>query len=275
MQPTPNHLTGIYRSNDPIDNLRIKLTLLKLNTLTQVFGSKNNAADVIPADSGASTTTVQQPTLAGHQQHIESYIFAWQQKQLGRHELRRFADAKNCHTDLHKKYNRIATGDAGDGRPPHTDNKVFTYVHEDDHHHQQVSPINGDGSQRDDDNDDEQHDDALFKWKDLQAAVRTLNADVFTMHIMAHLGADDSDDAETELFVLKWCPRTSVLSVYPDFNDPISSPYLHEINASSRHWYQYALENVSASSLAVDDGESVIISNKDYAVRNVRNSYST
>lgn len=225
MLRTYTHRTGVYRSKDPITNLRIKVTILKLNTLIQDSSLHQNP-----------TSSESQPAAA------VSFTFAWQQKILGHHEHRRYADLANCHTDLQKKYHQLSQGDEDDATDaPKT--QVFTYVHDDDYGG--LCP------------DSHSHPN---KWQALQANIDRLYGRCERMHVMAHLGdkqpADDSCN-ETELFALFWCPNTRTLSVYPDFNQLSATPYLHEINSNSRHWYQYAMENVSPVCRQTDDDENV------------------
>lgn len=59
------------------------------------------------------------------------------------------------------------------------------------------------------------------------------------MYIMADL------EEEVILVVIKYRPTDGLLLIYPDFNNIETNPYLKEIDADSRHMYQYSIENLS------------------------------
>lgn len=220
MQRTFTHRTGVYRSKDPITNLRIKLTILKLNTLIQESSLPPNPS---PSES--------QPSSA-------SFTFAWQQKTLGQHERRRYGDLANCHTDQQKQYHQLSQIES-DAAAAAAETHVFTYVHDDEYGG--LCPDSHSHTQ---------------KWSAFQANIDELYGRCERMHVMAHLGDKPADSRnETELFALFWSPDTRTLFVYPDFNQLSTTPYLHEINSNSRHWYQYALENVSSVWRRNGDGD--------------------
>lgn len=59
------------------------------------------------------------------------------------------------------------------------------------------------------------------------------------MYIMAEL------EQEVVLAVIKYRANDGLLLVYPDFNNIEINPYIKEIDAESRHIYQYSVENLS------------------------------
>lgn len=52
-------------------------------------------------------------------------------------------------------------------------------------------------------------------------------------------------EEEVILVVIKYRPSDGLLLIYPDFNNIETNPYLKEIDADSRHMYQYSIENLS------------------------------
>lgn len=59
------------------------------------------------------------------------------------------------------------------------------------------------------------------------------------MYIMAEL------EEEVILAIIKYRVTDGLLLVYPDFNDIDHNPYIREIDADSRHIYQFCIENLS------------------------------
>lgn len=101
---------GVYRSKDPVENLRIKVILRKVT-------ASSSDADDSPGGAGAYDTF--------------SEAIGWQQKLFSRAELERYRVAENCTTTLEKDYHqRVGQLDAAAGTERQ---RLFTYVNNDDY----------------------------------------------------------------------------------------------------------------------------------------------
>lgn len=100
---------GVYRSKDPVDNLRIKVNLRK------VTASSSDADDGHVARSYDTFTQA----------------VSWQQKLFSRAELEKYRSADNCTTTLEKDYHqRVGQLDAAANTERQ---RLFTYVNNDDY----------------------------------------------------------------------------------------------------------------------------------------------
>lgn len=110
-----NQMTGIYRTADNIENLKIKVTfkiifsLIKIPPFNSLDDETNNLAN-------------------NDDQEVVELI--WQEKRLSFKEIQAYQFKENCKTDLEKKYNQtIKTKHLSGGvKVP---GKIFTYTMED------------------------------------------------------------------------------------------------------------------------------------------------
>lgn len=286
-----------------LKKLNCLIRVPKLNTTTSTNASGVHQAAEIPT----TATTSSSHDAIDETDELETHTIHWHEKRLSQKEIDFYNDQENCETDIHKEYHRLIKING-----LHDENrmydKIFTYVPDDCY----APPSDDDGGKNDvsvgvtsgagankefnlnavrnqrrtkrrrrrrrqrirensggDENDDEE---AISHHNN---GTTDSNSVYETMYVMADLVAS----VETVLFIIRWNAGEGLLLVYPDFNVIHSNPYLKEINADSRHMYQYALENLSNSTKAVvatEDGDTAddwqlnselqVISNKVRAV---------
>lgn len=170
---------------------------------------------------------------------IESHTMRWQEKRLSRTEIEQYSEPNMCKTDIQKEYLLKIREHNLNGATKKPD-KIFTYTTDDC-----WQPNNTDVQAKSD------------------RTSKMVDANVDRMYIMADL------QEETILFTIKW-QSNGLLTVYPDFNDLAKDPYLIEIDADSRHIYQYAIEIVSQTELKEDDGAAAHVDGQLNVMAKVR-----
>jgi len=117
-----NKKTGIYLSNDDIDNLQVCVNLKKLNALIKV--PKFQLHDLYDEQ--------QQNDEPEFDENIETINIKWQEKRFSMFEINYYNLKENCKTDLHKKYHKIIKeNNFAEIIQNSTTYKIFTYVQED------------------------------------------------------------------------------------------------------------------------------------------------
>ncbi|XP_076335424.1 tectonic-like complex member MKS1 isoform X2 [Tachypleus tridentatus] len=111
------HPPGIYRTHDPIQNLKIRVYLEKL-----VASSVVKEAQIEEENSG---TELQQLRLK--KELKEELIVKWQEKCFSQRELDKYCEERNLHTFLERKYHQQVLGlESSSNRK--TTSHLFTYV---------------------------------------------------------------------------------------------------------------------------------------------------
>lgn len=256
----------------------------KLNTLTTTTASGYPAAE-----TSTTATTLSTHDVVDETDELETHTVQWQEKRLSQKEIDFYNDQENCETDIHKEYHRLIKING-----LHDENrmydKIFTYVPDDCY----APPSDDDGTKdavsvgatatvsgvgankefnlnavrkqrrtkhrrrrrrrrqrmRENSGGGENDEEAISQHN---IGTSDSNSVYETMYVMADLVAS----VETVLFTIRWNAREGLLLVYPDFNVIHSNPYLKEINADSRHMYQYSLENLSNAATVVEATEDV------------------
>lgn len=257
----------------------------KLNTSTTATSSGYPAAET----TSTTATTLSTHDSVDETDELETYTIQWHEKRLSQKEIDFYNDQENCETDIHKEYHRLIKING-----LHDENrmydKIFTYVPDDCY----APPSDDDGAKdvvsvgatatvsgvgankefnlnavrkqrrtkhrrrrrrrrqrmRENSGGGENDEEAISQHNN---GTSDSNSVCETMYVMADLVAS----VETVLFIIRWNAREGLLLVYPDFNVIQSNPYLKEINADSRHMYQYSLENLSNATTVVVATEAV------------------
>ncbi|XP_059147289.1 tectonic-like complex member MKS1 [Physella acuta] len=125
----PDCATAYYRSNDPIKNLKIKVTLKRVSASF----ADENVAPPAPSDSGVELTTFKkQKKKKTHE--FEECIIGWQQKIFCQREIDYYSNKDNCKNVLDQKYHQETLALQNKKKQK---NMIFTYVDHDEFSHQQ------------------------------------------------------------------------------------------------------------------------------------------
>lgn len=265
--------------------LPTRVTLKKLNCLIRVpkLTSTSTTASGYPAAETSTATTLSTHDTVDESDELETHTVQWHEKRLSQKEIDFYNDQENCKTDIHKEYHRLIKING-----LHDENrmydKIFTYVPDDCY----APPSDDDGTRDDVSTEATATGVGANKEFNLNAVRKRTkhrrrrrrrrqrmrensgggdeeaisqpnngtsdsNSVYETMYVMADL----VESVETVLFIIRWNVREGLLLVYPDFNVIHSNPYLKEINADSRHMYQYSLENLSNATTVVVATEDV------------------
>ncbi|XP_034235784.1 Meckel syndrome type 1 protein-like [Thrips palmi] len=273
--------TGIYKTNDPIQNLKIRVHLRHVKAahipLPQ-FVNEDQERDLDGASSASATASV---TVSGTSQargnssDDEIKTFAWQEKVFSRYEIDLYNDISNCHTALQEQYHKEIRTITSVHRQNSQQDRLFTYVHNDD-----VSSI-----QEDEDtptlSSEPHHNHLVIAMRQLQTKQRYVPRNIFRrekmrrrqvlvqegqgnaefhlqglpqaacqrMYIMADLSSlNDVGANEYVLCVVRWNAASGSLFVSPDICGPPteSKPYRIEVDGDARNVYEYWLELASS-----------------------------
>lgn len=173
---------------------------------------------------------------------VEFYDFRWQQKRFSAREIEFFGNADNCKSDTEKEYYRLIQKSSDTDA---TQRRIFSFVRDDKfaeiwiNRNAFIENVESNSEWLDAIDIDTELYNENAKEEELKCT-RFKNLNMFeTMYIMADL------EQELLLFTIKYRPNDGLLLVYPDFNHIERNPYVKEVNAESRRFYQYAIENVS------------------------------
>lgn len=271
--------TGIYKTNDPIQNFKIRVHLRHVKAVhipLPQFISEDQERDLDGASSASATASVTvsgTSQVRGNSAEDEIKTFSWQEKVFSRYEVELYKNLSNCHTALQEQYHKEVTI----LHRQHTQqDRLFSYVHNDN-----VSSI-----QEDEDTptigNEANVNHLVYAMRQLQIKQRYIPRKIFRrdkikrrpvllqegkgnaqfhlqgapqvacqqMYIMADLSsANDSIGAnEYVLCAIRWNAATDSLIVTPDLCGPPSTtkPYRIEVDGDARNVYEYWLELVSA-----------------------------
>ncbi|CAL1531946.1 unnamed protein product [Lymnaea stagnalis] len=125
----PDCGTAYYRSNDPIKNNKIKVTLKKVSASFAEEGAK----PVTTTESGVELATIGKQKKKKSPDH-EECIIGWQQKIFCQREIEFYSNKDNCKNVLDQKYHQEVLSLINKRRQK---NMIFTYVDHDPFSHQQ------------------------------------------------------------------------------------------------------------------------------------------
>ncbi|XP_013775217.1 Meckel syndrome type 1 protein homolog, partial [Limulus polyphemus] len=111
------HPPGIYRTHDPIQNLKIRVCLEKLAVSSVVKEAQ--------LEEEGSGTKLQQLCL--RKELEEDAIFKWQEKCFSQRELDKYCEERNLHTFLERKYHQQVLSLESSSNQK-TASRLFTYV---------------------------------------------------------------------------------------------------------------------------------------------------
>lgn len=271
--------TGVYKTNDPIQNFKIRVHLRHVKAahipLPQ-FVNEDQERDLDGASSASATASV---TVSGTSQargnssDDEIRTFSWQEKVFSRYEIELYNEIANCHTALQEQYHKEIRTIIH--RQNSQQERLFTYVHNDN-----VSSI-----QEDEDtsilSSETHHNHLVIAMRQLQMKQRYAPRKFFRrekmrrrqvliqegqgnaefhlqglpqascqkMYIMADLSSlNDIGSNEYVLCVIRWNAASGSLFVSPDLCGPPTEtkPYRIEVDGDARNVYEYWLELASS-----------------------------
>lgn len=222
-----NHkITGIYRTTDNIDDLKIRITFKTIISLIII-----PSFHPIPTESSSEVKTDEN----------EVVELQWQEKRLSTKEIQAYQFKENCKTDLEKKYHQlIKSRHLGSGEK--SAGKIFTYTTEDNFDPEDFSALNKPDDVIDSKSDISSHSSVKQPStpKKFGMSLLTTTRGFETYYVMVELNID------IVLIVIKWRKADGLLVIYPDFNNIHHSPYLLEVDADTKQMYNFSVENISA-----------------------------
>ncbi|XP_063696561.1 tectonic-like complex member MKS1 [Culicoides brevitarsis] len=227
-----NQMTGIYRTADKIENLKIRVTFKTIFSLIKI--PPYNAIDENVAEM--------------QRDEIEIVDLKWQEKRLSCKEIQSYQYSEQCKTDLEKQYHEIIQKKklTKEGKTP---GKIFTYTAEDKRDLTRfVVEMPDDTTKLD---ADSSHSKSSSASSDLISSVSKSNQRKFghsldvtnrgfeSYYIMIEL------HTEMVLITINYRKTDGLLVVFPDFNDFKSNPYMLEVDADTKQMYHFGLQNIS------------------------------
>lgn len=223
-----NQITGVYRTSDKIENLKIRVTFKTIFSLIKI--PPYNAID-------ENVTEMQKD-------EIETIDLSWQEKRLSFKEIQSYQYTEQCKTDLEKQYYEMIRKKrlTSEGKVP---GKIFTYTIEDkrdlssfvlnmpndlEHHSSNTSArsVNTDLI-------------SPMMSRKFGNSLDLTNRGFESYYIMVEL------HTEIMLITINYRKYDGLLVVFPDFNDFTSNPYILEVDADTKQTYHFGLENISLS----------------------------
>ncbi|KAK0058729.1 Meckel syndrome type 1 protein [Biomphalaria pfeifferi] len=260
----PDCGTAYYRSNDPIKNLKLKVTIKRVSAS---FADENVQPSSSTESTGVELATLTKQKKKKKSNEYEECIVGWQQKIFCQREIEFYSNKDNCQNVLDLKYHQEVTTLL---KKQHQKNIIFTYVDHDPFSHQQEgtfsmtnmmekpSPLAKKMAQVRCRRIGGRH----LREKEQGSIPKTLIVDenpseeaklrnhleappIQVMYIMADLGPSNKTPDETDEYVL--CAikidANGVLCVRPDFTGG-RRPYSIE-TFMTREGFDYTIENIS------------------------------
>ncbi|KAK3919061.1 Meckel syndrome type 1 protein [Frankliniella fusca] len=290
-------LTGIHKTNDPIQNLKIRVHLRHVKAahipLPQFINEdQERDNDGTSSASATASVTVSGTSQArGNSSEDEVKTFSWQEKVFSRFEIELYKSLANCHTALQEQYHKqvITINRQHSGQE-----RLFSYVHNDDISNieeEENIPIIG---------VEPQQNHLVTAMRELQIKQKytpqrifrrdklkrrqpltqegsgktefhlqgLLQATCQRMYIMADLSSSNDIGAnEYVLCAIRWNAVSGTLLVSPDIcGAPNSSkPYRIEVDGDARNVYEYWLELVSSGTSEEEELKEAEVRSKIYS----------
>lgn len=227
-----NQITGIYRTADKIENLKIRITFKTIFSLIKI-------PPYNPIDENVAEM---------QKDEVEVVDLVWQEKRLSFKEIQSYQYTEQCKTDLEKQYNEIIRKKQLT-KEEKTPGKIFTYTIEDKRDLSRFVLEMPDEARFDNDSSHSKTS-ANSANSELLSATRhrkygnsldLTNRGFESYYIMIEL------HKEMILITINYRKSDGLLVVYPDFNDFKSNPYILEVDADTKQMYHFGLENISVS----------------------------
>ncbi|XP_019622108.1 PREDICTED: Meckel syndrome type 1 protein-like [Branchiostoma belcheri] len=256
--------TAYYRSRDPINNFRIKVTLHRITSATIIpqhnVVQQEGQTNVEMGDMGSRASMGPRPD------DREEFTLQWQQKLFSQREMDVYSNKDNVFTYLDEKYNHEVTSlEQKGGRP---NKRIFSYVDHDrftnmeEYETMTTSPNEEQSFLVDrmsqvrrrrqaaaDRGGNIPRNKNLVNMKPTEDFLRNnhvINTPQQTMYIMADLSARNRTPELSDEYVL--CSiqvdNNGVISIKPDFNRS-RGPYRLETEGERKEIYEYTLQHVS------------------------------
>ncbi|XP_005107275.1 Meckel syndrome type 1 protein [Aplysia californica] len=258
----PDYGTAYYRSNDPIKNLKLRVTLKRVSAV----GFDADAAQPNKTAEGVELATLGKGKKSRSADSQECVV-GWQEKIFCQREIEFYSKTENCQNVLDNKYHQEVTALLNKRRQQ---GMVFTYVDHDEFSHQKEgaqsmtdwqedpSPLAANmaqvrcrriGGRQLREKEQGSIPKTLIVDEDPSAEAKLRNhleaPPIQVMYIMADLSPADSPADETDEYVLCTLKvdANGVLSVRPDFTCG-RKPYSIE-TFRTREGFDYTIENIS------------------------------
>ncbi|XP_054857378.1 tectonic-like complex member MKS1 [Eublepharis macularius] len=263
-----NEDTGgvVYRSRDPIGNLRIRVRLQRV-TSTSLLLQQLQQLSFQPGQQAIGLATLGSHNTASGNPPEEEVVIGWQEKLFSQFEVDLYQHESACQSPLDRQYHQdILKLEKSGGRK---NNRIFTYTDHDrftnmEEHCQRVTTSVQEAPSylaermanvRRRRQERKPVESSVFKsrivtWKPSEEFIKNnhvINTPVQTMYIMADLGPEDKlgcGDCEHVLCTIR-VDSNGVITVKPDFTGT-KGPYRIELEGEKRELWKYTLENASA-----------------------------
>ncbi|XP_015223357.1 tectonic-like complex member MKS1 isoform X1 [Lepisosteus oculatus] len=259
---------GVYRSRDPVENLKIRVRLQRITSPT-VFSQQLQQQASALQEKGLIellTFSAQASSAGGQQDDKEDVTVGWQEKLFSQSEVALLQTEAACRSPLERQYHaEIAALERAGGR---ASRRIFTYTDCDllsgemehslpvlnpdwaaptllaermahvRHRRQERRPVEGSVPKS-----------RTVTWEPTEDFVKNnhvINTPVQTMHIMADLGPSGAlgRRANERVLCTVRVDASGVVTVKPDFNNS-RGPYRLEMEGQRRERWQYSLEDAS------------------------------
>uniref|UniRef100_F6YN29 MKS transition zone complex subunit 1 n=1 Tax=Monodelphis domestica TaxID=13616 RepID=F6YN29_MONDO len=266
--PSWNTDTGeaVYRSRDPVRNLRLRVHLQRITSSTFLYQSATQLGD----DLINLATFNPHTSASGHrrdEEEEEEVVIGWQEKLFSQFEVDLYQNESACQTPLdHQYHQEILELEASGGRK---NRRIFTYTDSDrytnlEEHFQKMTTSENEvpsflvermANVRRRRQDRTSREGSLLKsriitWRPTEEFIRNnhvINTPLQTMYIMADLGPYGKlgqKNYEQVLCTLK-VDSNGVITVKPDFTDN-KGPYRIEMEGEKQEVWKYTIDNVSS-----------------------------
>ncbi|XP_028662775.1 Meckel syndrome type 1 protein isoform X2 [Erpetoichthys calabaricus] len=258
---------AVYRSHDPVKNLRIRVRLQHVTSTTNFSQQIQEQAALLQEKGLIELSSFSaQSTAGGHHDDEEDITINWQEKLFSQFEVDLFRLESACQTPLDRQYhNEILRLERSGGRQ---NRRIFTYTDYDrytnleEHCQSVVTPEEKKPTflaekmanvrrRRQERRTTEGGipKSGLVVWEPTEEFLKgshVLNTPVQTMHVMADLGPYGKLGLRENEYVLCTIRVDSngVITVKPDFNSN-KEPYRLETAGDKRELWRYTMENVS------------------------------
>lgn len=228
-----NQITGIYRTADKIDNLKIRVTFKTIFSLIKI-------PPYNPIDENVAEM---------QKDEVEVVELTWQEKRLSCKEIQSYQYTEQCKTDLEKLYNEMI-GKKQLTKEGKTPGKIFTYTIEDKRDLSRFVIDMPDDPRSDSESrrsktslNSAQSTDLLSPTHKVKYgnSLDLTNRGFDSYYIMIEL------HTEMILITINYRKSDGLLVIYPDFNDFKSNPYMLEVDADTKQMYHFGLENISVT----------------------------
>ncbi|XP_033123216.1 Meckel syndrome type 1 protein homolog [Anneissia japonica] len=263
--------TAYYRSNDPVNNLKIKVRLKRVTgagLVPSAIGYEGQDKDELGMEMKPTKSKKTPAAGESRQDDTEEYTFKWQEKVFSQQEMEIYADINNCITPIDEEYHAQVKeiGKKG-GRK---NKRMFCYVDHDRFTNQnEITLVTTNANEKPSFLAEKMQNVRRRRTKQLpgnverklrarnnliierpseehQKSAHVVNTPAHMMYIMATLNAQGDEPTENDDYVLCTIKVdiNGVISINPDFNLQ-RPPYSITTESAKRDTFEYSIQLVS------------------------------